>query len=244
MKLKENDIKITETYALKTGKSHAEKVEIFKMEFILYFEALADDTEYKVYRISEKTYKKALTGYKIEDQNKEYVGSMPLEEDEQRYIMNLQNKYKIFGKFERKKGGKALTVISCIVLVGVVMMLFGGFKIFNNKQVLARKQVVQGEVTNISTNRLMGKRYAEGYYDVHVKYSVNGKTYEGYNGTTANQLRIGEKMNVCFDSKHPERIIVMEDMKQYSFLFVYIGAIVAVVGTTLLISEIRFRKYK
>ena len=34
MKLKENDIKITETYALKTGKSHAEKVEIFKMEFI------------------------------------------------------------------------------------------------------------------------------------------------------------------------------------------------------------------
>ena len=72
----------------------------------MYFEALADDTEYKVYRISEKTYKKALTGYKIEDQNKEYVGSMPLEEDEQRYIMNLQNKYKIFGKFERKKAEK------------------------------------------------------------------------------------------------------------------------------------------
>lgn len=93
---------------------------------------------------------------------------------------------------------------------------------------------MEGEIYDYSTARLRGVRYAQGYYNIYVKYTVDGKKYKGYNGKTAIQPKKGDKITVFYDSENPDKIIVKEDMMDNAFYFLLYGSVIAVVGAVLL----------
>ena len=96
-------------------------------------------------------------------------------------------------------------------------------------------------MTSYTTARLQGKRYAQGYYDVHVKYQVDGVWYEGYNGTTATNQGVGAKVTVTYDPKNPAKIYVAEDMEWDPFKFFMIGGVIVLVSGALLGNEIHMK---
>lgn len=242
MKLKEKNINIVKKNEFKSSDCYVEEISICQTVIYLYFKLISRENVYRVYNISSKTYKNVLAGADISEDREDYVGNMPVGKDEKQWICEMQNTNKVFGSIGKKAGRKGTLILAGITLIGFVLVGIGLWRIEYKKQLLSREAVVEGEISHYSTSRIRGKRYAKGYYDVFVSYSVDGKNYEGYNGKTAIKPKEGDTMVVHYDSDNPGTIIIKDEMDENTFHFIYMGAIIAIVGGVLLISDVLHRK--
>ncbi len=151
-----------------------------------------------------------------------------------------KNTNKVFGSTGKKAGRKGILILVGITLIGFVLVGIGLWRIEYKKQLLSREAVTEGIINIYSTSRIRGQ-YMSGYYNVYVSYTVDGERYKGYNGKTATKPKKGDTMAVYYDSDNPGTIIVKDEMDENTFHFIYMGAIIAIVGMALLVSY-AFRK--
>lgn len=236
MKIREKDVKIEKKNELKLGV--IEEISICKIPLYIFFKRMPNKSEFKVYNVSENTYKKLLAGNDIQEEREDFIGNMPIEQDEKIWLVEKQNHQKVFGKIGNNSTKTGLLIFGIITLLGICLVGIGLFKHCYCKKLIERQAVVEGKIYDYSTARLRGVRYAEGYYNIYAEYTVDGKKYKGYNGKTAIQPRKGDKITVCYDSENPDKIIVEEDMKDNVFYFLLYGSVIAVVGATLFGSDI------
>lgn len=241
MKLSKKDIQISERIDILKGNSHLVKVMIRKSEFYLYFEQKKEEKEYKVYSISERQYENIKQKRNSEDSKEDYLGSMPVGEDEILWLCRMQNKKKVFGKIGKHRGQAGIAMEWCFILSGLVLFGIGVWRIGYMKQLEAREATVEGEIYDYSTHVMKGQ-FAWGHYNVYVRYTVDGKTYKGFNGVTAIDPTINKKMTVHYDSKNPANIIVKEESLDYTIYFVVVGVCLTIVGLSLVLSTGTKRK--
>ncbi len=234
MKIREKDVKVKKKNELELGAGVVEEISICKIPLYIYFKRKSYESEYKVYNVSENTYKKLLTGNDIQEDREDFLGNMPIEQDEIIWLVEKQNHQKVFGKIGANSTKTGLLILWTITLFGICLAGIGLFKYSYCKKLIEREAAVEGEIYDYSTARLRGVRYAQGYYNIYVKYTVDGKKYKGYNGKTAIQPKKGDKITVFYDSENPDKIIVKEDMRDNAFYFLLYGSVIAVVGAVLL----------
>lgn len=233
MRIREKDVNIKKKNELNLGAGVVEEISIYKIPLYIYFKRKSNESEYKVYNVSENTYKKLLAGNDIQEDREDFLGNMPIEQDERIWLVEKQNHQKVFGKIGTNSTKTGLLIFGFITLLGICLAGIGLFKHCYCKKLIERQAVVEGKIYDYSTARLRGVRYAQGYYNIYAEYMVDGKKYKGYNGKTAIQPRKGDKIIVCYDSENPDKIIVEEDMKDNVFYFLLYGSVIAVVGATL-----------
>ena len=211
-------------------------------EVYLYFKNDRNAKQYEGYYISEREFKSAMRGKTIRLQKENFIDIINPEEKISAWVERLQKQRKEFGNIRgERRGVNATVILSGIFLIGIVLLGIGFWRVQYKKNLAQRVVSTEGEVTSYTTARLQGKRYAQGYYDVHVKYQVDGVWYEGYNGTTATNQGVGAKVTVTYDPKNPAKIYVAEDMEWDPFKFFMIGGVIVLVSGALLGNEIHMK---
>ncbi len=211
-------------------------------EVYLYFKNDRNAKQYEGYYISEREFKSAMRGETIRLQKDNFIDIIKPEEKISAWVERLQKQRKEFGNIRgERRGVNATVILSGVFLIGIVLLGIGFWRVQYKKNLAQRVVSTEGEVTSYTTARLQGKRYAQGYYDVHVKYQVDGVWYEGYNGTTATNQGVGAKVTVTYDPKNPAKIYVAEDMEWDPFKFFMIGGVVVLVSGALLGNEIHMK---
>ena len=211
-------------------------------EVYLYFKNDRNAKQYEGYYISEREFKSAMRGKTIRLQKENFIDIINPEEKISAWVERLQKQRKEFGNIRgERRGVNATVILSGVFLIGIVLLGIGFWRVQYKKNLAQRVVSTEGEVTSYTTARLQGKRYAQGYYDVHVKYQVDGVWYEGYNGTTATNQGVGAKVTVTYDPKNPAKIYVAEDMEWDPFKFFMIGGVIALVSGALLGNEIHMK---
>lgn len=193
--------------------------------------------EYSVYNVSENTYKNILRGQKIKKDEEEYLGNMNINQDIALWIEKRQKEDKIFGKIKDNSKKKVNSILGILFLIGLVLLGVGAWRVYCKNSLETKAVETEGEIVKYTTARLVGKRSANGYYNVYVRYTVDGKSYEGYNGKTATKQNVGDHMVVKYDPKHPSYIFIGDEMAQYTFIFFLIGGVIAVVSGVMLLAE-------
>ena len=211
-------------------------------EVYLYFKNDRNAKQYEGYYISEREFKSAMRGKTIRLQKENFIDIINSEEKISAWVERLQKQRKEFGNIRgERRGVNATVILSGVFLIGIVLLGIGFWRVQYKKNLAQRVVSTEGEVTSYTTARLQGKRYAQGYYDVHVKYQVDGVWYEGYNGTTATNQGVGAKVTVTYDPKNPAKIYVAEDMEWDPFKFFMIGGVIVLVSGALLGNEIHMK---
>ena len=211
-------------------------------EVYLYFKNDRNAKQYEGYYISEREFKSAMRGKTIRLQKENFIDIINSEEKISAWVERLQKQRKEFGNIRgERRGVNATVILSVVFLIGIVLLGIGFWRVQYKKNLAQRVVSTEGEVTSYTTARLQGKRYAQGYYDVHVKYQVDGVWYEGYNGTTATNQGVGAKVTVTYDPKNPAKIYVAEDMEWDPFKFFMIGGVIVLVSGALLGNEIHMK---
>ena len=211
-------------------------------EVYLYFKNDRNAKQYEGYYISEREFKSAMRGETIRLQKDNFIDIIKPEEKISAWVERLQKQRKEFGNIRgERRGVNATVILSGVFLIGIVLLGIGFWRVQYKKNLAQRVVSTEGEVTSYTTARLQGKRYAQGYYDVHVKYQVDGVWYEGYNGTTATNQGVGAKVTVTYDPKNPAKIYVAEDMEWDPFKFFMIGGVIVLVSGALLGNEIHMK---
>ena len=211
-------------------------------EVYLYFKNDRNAKQYEGYYISEREFKSAMRGKTIRLQKENFIDKINPEEKISAWVERLQKQRKEFGNIRgERRGVNATVILSGVFLIGIVLLGIGFWRVQYKKNLAQRVVSTEGEVTSYTTARLQGKRYAQGYYDVHVKYQVDGVWYEGYNGTTATNQGVGAKVTVTYDPKNPAKIYVAEDMEWDPFKFFMIGGVIVLVSGALLGNEIHMK---
>ena len=211
-------------------------------EVYLYFKNDRNAKQYEGYYISEREFKSAMRGKTIRLQKENFIDVINPEEKISAWVERLQKQRKEFGNIRgERRGVNATVILSGVFLIGIVLLGIGFWRVQYKKNLVQRVVSTEGEVTSYTTARLQGKRYAQGYYDVHVKYQVDGVWYEGYNGTTATNQGVGAKVTVTYDPKNPAKIYVAEDMEWDPFKFFMIGGVIVLVSGALLGNEIHMK---
>ena len=211
-------------------------------EVYLYFKNDRNAKQYEGYYISEREFKSAMRGKTIRLQKENFIDIINPEEKISAWVERLQKQRKEFGNIRgERRGVNATVILSGVFLIGIVLLGIGFWRVQYKKNLVQRVVSTEGEVTSYTTARLQGKRYAQGYYDVHVKYQVDGVWYEGYNGTTATNQGVGAKVTVTYDPKNPAKIYVAEDMEWDPFKFFMIGGVIVLVSGALLGNEIHMK---
>ena len=211
-------------------------------EVYLYFKNDRNAKQYEGYYISEREFKSAMRGETIRLQKDNFIDIINPEEKISAWVERLQKQRKEFGNIRgERRGVNATVILSGVFLIGIVLLGIGFWRVQYKKNLAQRVVSTEGEVTSYTTARLQGKRYAQGYYDVHVKYQVDGVWYEGYNGTTATNQGVGAKVTVTYDPKNPAKIYVAEDMEWDPFKFFMIGGVIVLVSGALLGNEIHMK---
>mgnify|MGYP004650893601 FL=1 len=211
-------------------------------EVYLYFKNDRNAKQYEGYYISEREFKSAMRGKTIRLQKENFIDIINPEEKISAWVERLQKQRKEFGNIRgERRGVNATVILSVVFLIGIVLLGIGFWRVQYKKNLAQRVVSTEGEVTSYTTARLQGKRYAQGYYDVHVKYQVDGVWYEGYNGTTATNQGVGAKVTVTYDPKNPAKIYVAEDMEWDPFKFFMIGGVIVLVSGALLGNEIHMK---
>ena len=211
-------------------------------EVYLYFKNDRNAKQYEGFYISEREFKSAMRGKTIRLQKENFIDIINPEEKISAWVERLQKQRKEFGNIRgERRGVNATVILSGVFLIGIVLLGIGFWRVQYKKNLAQRVVSTEGEVTSYTTARLQGKRYAQGYYDVHVKYQVDGVWYEGYNGTTATNQGVGAKVTVTYDPKNPAKIYVAEDMEWDPFKFFMIGGVIVLVSGALLGNEIHMK---
>ena len=211
-------------------------------EVYLYFKNDRNAKQYEGYYISEREFKSAMRGKTIRLQKENFIDIINPEEKISAWVERLQKQRKEFGNIRgERRGVNATVILSGVFLIGIVLLGIGFWRVQYKKNLAQRVVSTEGEVTSYTTARLQGKRYAQGYYDVHVKYQVDGVWYKGYNGTTATNQGVGAKVTVTYDPKNPAKIYVAEDMEWDPFKFFMIGGVIVLVSGALLGNEIHMK---
>lgn len=229
---------------LKKESNFVEKVSIYERILYLYFEENIQDKTYKVYIVSKKMYDNAILGCNFLGNEEEYIGDMPIENIVEEWIYSIQKKTKVFGKIKSKKDKYVNGFTIAITLIGIILIGIGIYKLEYKKNVLEREMSTTGVVYDYSTAQLR-RTFLEGYYNIYVKYTVDGKTYEGFYGKTAVKPSVGNTVVVYYDPHKPSKIINYEKISEYIFQFIFIGSILLVVGGMLVVVDIiRYIKEK
>lgn len=94
MKIREKDVKVKKKNELELGAKVVEEISICKIPLYIYFKRKSYESEYKVYNVSENTYKKLLAGNDIQEDREDFLGNMPIEQDEIIWLVEKQNHQK------------------------------------------------------------------------------------------------------------------------------------------------------
>lgn len=132
---------------------------------------------------------------------------------------------------------KALIIYSLCLLVSMSVLGFGIWRISYKKILESRMGYAEGTVVRYTHDMMQGK-VMYGLYNLYVKYEVDGVYYEGHNGTTASEPKTGMKVTVRYDTKHPDRILVLDEMGERTIYFLIIGTVFTVFFLANLIPKI------
>lgn len=229
-------IQVTIQDEQQVGNNKIIKATIGNKIICLYLLKNNNKAEYSVLNISEKKYNEVLQGQHFNGLGEELFGTMNIGQDVAQWIETKQKNEKAFGDIKNGRKIWARLILCMIPLLGIILTGIGLWRIQYKRAVEKRAITTEGEVVRYTTAHINGT-HTEGYYKVYVEYYVDGKRYEGYNGTTATKRATGAKVTVKYDPENPGYIYVSEDMFEDTFMFFLLG------GGLLLFSCVLFITY-
>ena len=121
------------------------------------------------------------------------------------------------------------------ILFGLAFIIAGVIGIRQDDTFLPTKAVIQSMER---TYEAMDSNETD-TWEVMVAYSVDGKDYVTDLGQKKDDFTVGKKIDILYNTNNPEGIVLPG--KTIWFIFMIVGAVVAVVASALLIKDIRNR---
>ena len=121
------------------------------------------------------------------------------------------------------------------ILFGLIFIVAGVIGIHQDNTFLPTKGVIQSmERTYVATDS-----NETDTWEVMVGYTVDGKTYVSDLGQKKDDFTVGKEIDILYNPNNPEGIVLPG--KTIWFIFILVGAVVAVVASVLLVRDIRNR---
>ena len=121
------------------------------------------------------------------------------------------------------------------ILFGLAFIVSGIIGIHQDETFLPTKGVIRSmERTYVATNSDENDTW-----EVMVEYAVDGQTYVSDLGQKKDDFTVGKEIDILYNPNNPEGIVLPG--KTIWFIFMIVGAVVAVVASALLIKDIRNR---
>lgn len=121
------------------------------------------------------------------------------------------------------------------VLFGLAFIIAGVIGIRQDDTFLPTKAVIQSmERTYVATDS-----NDTDTWEVMVEYTVDGQPYVSDLGQKKDDFTVGKEIDILYNPNNPEGIVLPG--KTIWFIFMIVGAVVAVVASALLIKDIRNR---
>lgn len=121
------------------------------------------------------------------------------------------------------------------ILFGLAFIIAGVIGICQDDTFLPTKAVIQSMER---TYEAMDSNETD-TWEVMVAYSVDGKDYVTDLGQKKDDFTVGKEIDILYNPNNPEGIVLPG--KTIWFIFMIVGAVVAVVASALLIKDIRNR---
>ena len=121
------------------------------------------------------------------------------------------------------------------ILFGLIFIVAGVIGIHQDNTFLPTKGVIQSmERTYVATDS-----NETDTWEVMVEYTVDGQTYLSDVGNKKDDFTVGKEIDILYNPKASEGIVLPG--KTIWFIFILVGAVVAVVASVLLVRDIRNR---
>ena len=121
------------------------------------------------------------------------------------------------------------------ILFGLIFIVSGIIGIHQDDTFLPTKGVIQSmERTYVATDS-----NDTDTWEVMVEYTVDGQPYVSDLGQKKDDFTVGKEIDILYNPNNPEGIVLPG--KTIWFIFMIVGAVVAVVASALLIKDIRNR---
>lgn len=121
------------------------------------------------------------------------------------------------------------------ILFGLAFIVSGIIGIHQDETFLPTKGVIRSmERTYVATNSDENDTW-----EVMVEYAVDGQTYVSDLGQKKDDFTVGKEIDILYNPNNPEGIVLPG--KTIWFIFILVGAVVAVVASVLLVRDIRNR---
>lgn len=222
---------VLERQELNGGSTIVEIVSVYEKKVYLCLKEDKKNKAYNVYYITKRLYNKTLK-YKsavLDSMESIFIGQMPYGVGDEEWIYVKQRDEKIFGKLKRRvRTVKGYMVLLLLLVIGVAHIGRGIYRIGYEKVLRETVSSTTGSIYKCTRARPKGVlffAYVENYYNIYVSYSVNGRRYQGFYGTTARIPKNNEEITVLYDSKHPGKIVNFEEYKEDTYYLIYIGCI-------------------
>lgn len=235
---------VLERQDMNDGSMIVEIVSVYEKKVYLCLKEDKYNKAYNVYYITKRLYNKILK-YKsvvLNSMESSFIGQMPYGVIDEEWIYVKQRDEKLFGKLKRRvRTVKGYMVLLLLLVIGVAIIGRGIYRIRYGKILRETVKETTGEVYKYTRTRVMGIGffgYAEKYYNIYVSYSVNGRKYQGFYGTTARIPEKNEKITVKYDSKNPGKIVNFEEYREDTYHLIFTGCIVFAFAILQIISDI------
>ena len=121
------------------------------------------------------------------------------------------------------------------ILFGLAFIVSGIIGIHQDETFLPTKGVIRSmERTYVATNSDENDTW-----EVMVEYAVDGQTYVSDLGQKKDHFTVGKEIDILYTPNNPEAAVLPG--KTIWFIFILVGAVVAVVASVLLVRDIRNR---
>ena len=121
------------------------------------------------------------------------------------------------------------------ILFGIIFIVAGVIGIHQNDTFLPTKGVIQSmERTYEATDSDESDTW-----EVMVEYTVDGQTYLSDVGSKKDDFTVGKEIDILYNPNNPEAAVLPG--KKIWFIFILVGAIVALAASVLLVRDIRNR---
>ena len=121
------------------------------------------------------------------------------------------------------------------ILFGLAFIVSGIIGIHQDETFLPTKGVIRSmERTYVATNSDENDTW-----EVMVEYAVDGQTYVSDLGQKKDNFTVGKEIDILYNPNNPEAAVLPG--KTIWFIFILVGAVVAVVASVLLVRDIRNR---
>ena len=119
------------------------------------------------------------------------------------------------------------------ILFGIIFIVAGVIGIHQNDTFLPAKGVIQSmERTYEATDSDESDTW-----EVMVEYTVDGQTYLSDVGSKKDDFTVGKEIDILYNPNNPEAAVLPG--KKIWFIFILVGAIVALAASVLLVRDIR-----